>query len=172
MRSVIHKILGLCEDAVVFVVMLPFALWRFARWLGRFTSEGTQIVKMAAKRYDFAYCERRSGFYLESFGAAYACARHLSDIVMHCHRGDDMFKAFEEHNLTINPKYIIAVAYEPSTAAHHTEQGNFVGGTVPFIRLYTTQSPPDNIIMKLYDNDECARKAFRDINDYLETLDR
>ena len=36
MRSVIHKILGLCEDAVVFVVRLPFALWRFARWLGRF----------------------------------------------------------------------------------------------------------------------------------------
>ena len=34
MRSVIHKIVGLCEDAVVFVVMLPFALWRFARWLG------------------------------------------------------------------------------------------------------------------------------------------
>ena len=81
-----------------------------------------------------------------------------------------MFKAFEEHNLTINPKYIISVAYEPSTSAHYTEHGNRVAGTVPFIRLYTTQSPPDNIIMKSYDNDECARKAFRDINDYLQAL--
>ncbi len=83
-----------------------------------------------------------------------------------------MFKAFEEHNLTINPKYIITVDYEPSTPAHHTEHGDYVAGTVPFIRLYTTQSPPGNIIMKSYENDESAGKAFRDINDYLETLDR
>ena len=101
------------------------------------------------------------------------CAlKAFRDINDRFHGGNDMFKAFEEHNLTINPKYITSVAYEPSTSAHRTEQGNFVGGTVPFIRLYTTQSPPDNIIMKLYDNDECARKALRDINDYLETRDR
>ena len=83
-----------------------------------------------------------------------------------------MFEAFEEHNLIINPKHIILVDYEPSTPAHYSEHGDPVAGTVPFIRIYTTKSPPDDIIMKSYDNDECARKAFRDIKDYLETLDR
>ena len=45
MRSVIHKILGLCEDAVVFVVMLPFALWRFARWLGSLPRKAHKSLK-------------------------------------------------------------------------------------------------------------------------------
>ena len=45
MRSVIHKILGLCEDAVVFVVMLPFNLWRFARWLGGYARKAHRSLK-------------------------------------------------------------------------------------------------------------------------------
>ena len=140
MRSVIHKILGLCEDAVVFVVMLPFqsvAFCTLVRWV---CSEGTQIVKMAAKRYDFAYCERRLRFYLESFGVAYARATFIE----HCYGGNDMFEAFEEHNLIINPKHIILVDYEPSTPAHYSEHGDpwrarcLSYGFIPLKALQTT----------------------------------
>lgn len=83
-----------------------------------------------------------------------------------------MFKTFEEHKLGIDPEYIMTVDYEPGSPAHQTEHGEHVGGTVPFIQLYTTKSPPANIIRKSYDNDESARKAFRDINNYLAARNR
>ena len=83
-----------------------------------------------------------------------------------------MFKHFPEHGITVNAVYIIVADWEPGTPPGRNLDGAMTSGTRACVRLYTTEPPPKDVIMKFYDDDTSAHEAFNDISKYLESVSR